>query len=541
VNGRVVRTRWQRNQTAYGPAVFDALSAKETLAEAETALRAGNAPKAEATYLRALGKLGPFADPMWRSDAATDARTKSQCHARLAALAFDQREFTRSLRQTAAAASARRSAIALDQASGDDVRFMITALVHAATVHEQLGQRDEATRSCQVALEFSDFSVTQEFPPKTQRSIATARRAAIRMLDELEQRPPADPATIPAPPVDEQPIDLSALYEPPPLHLDPLDLAQLERAAAPARHPSVPRDKSADTIDDEPDDEPVVDLTVIDLRTPSERLDGTMRSLDGEGLDLEAVTAPSTHDDVTAGRHDDVDDDLADERFERDAERYRARVARSSAASADHPYPHADRPERSSERRVLEPAATLLDRARAQAAQARRLLAEGDSGAVIHAHRAVRTATRARPFAKQDEYTTIQVALVLTHVLVTRGDVLLAAGNDEGARADLRRAVSIAEQLWHASPSTGSARAGVLAATRGAALEWDRDERSVEAHLELAARIVTDADALGVVLPGELVVFESSSEAAPSAAELMALGDHILEALAERDDALAAG
>ena len=40
----------------------------------------------EDQYLRTLGKLGPFSDPAWKSDRATDERTRSQCHARLAAL-----------------------------------------------------------------------------------------------------------------------------------------------------------------------------------------------------------------------------------------------------------------------------------------------------------------------------------------------------------------------------------------------------------------------------------------------------------------------
>ena len=128
--------------------------------------------------MRTLGKLGPFSDPAWQSDRATDQRTRSQCHARLAALAFDQRDYERSLRQTAATTAARHEAITADRCTDDDVRFMITALVHAATVHERVGAHDEAVRSCEVALEFADYAQTQDSDPRTRRSVS--RRAPRR-------------------------------------------------------------------------------------------------------------------------------------------------------------------------------------------------------------------------------------------------------------------------------------------------------------------------------------------------------------------------
>jgi hypothetical protein len=72
--------RHRRNDQlgSYGPAVIDGQPAADTLAEAEAALREGDAKRAEATYLRTLGKLGPFADPVWRSGDAEDQRTRSQ-------------------------------------------------------------------------------------------------------------------------------------------------------------------------------------------------------------------------------------------------------------------------------------------------------------------------------------------------------------------------------------------------------------------------------------------------------------------------------
>ncbi len=177
---------------AYGPAVVDRERAADTLVLAERALRGGDARLAEETYQRVLGKLGPFADPMWRTDEATDARTRAQCHARLAALAFDDEDYKRSLRQTALAAASRHYAIEVDRCTGDDIRFLITAMVHSATVHERVGAHREAMEASSVALEFARFSRTQTHDvrdPAFHRRRATGRRLPVRGAARPRRRP----------------------------------------------------------------------------------------------------------------------------------------------------------------------------------------------------------------------------------------------------------------------------------------------------------------------------------------------------------------
>ena len=444
--------RHRRNDQlrGYGAAMFDGQRAADTLAEAETALRDGNAKLAEATYLRTLGKLGPFADPLWRSGDAADHRTRSQCHARLAALAFDDRDFDRSLRQTAAAAAARRAAIAADECTGDDVRFMITALVHAATVHERLDQHGEAIESCVVALDFTAFAKGQDHDPPTRMAIAAAERAATRLLDELHRR----------------------------------------------------------------DHEGGVDG---DAGTGA----GTDADIDDEVIDL-------TDSAMAAARDDDVIDLTVPEhdRFARPADRHRVRRQPTG------PTPRAE--SEPSDRRQSghhDTANVLVGRARAQAVLARFLLRQNDNEAAINAHRAVRTATRAREWARQDHDATPQVAVTLIDALVTRSDVLAEFGNDEIGRSDLRRARAIAEQLWLVCPSTNNAAAFVLVAARSAALEWDHDETTAVEHLKQARTIVGEAETVGVEIPPELAAFGAPLDGLVDRVELVALGDQLLDGL----------
>jgi hypothetical protein len=556
---------------AYGPAVIDREPAADTLAEAERALREGDARRAEETYLRALGKLGPFAEPIWRSGEGADARTRAQCHARLAAIAFDERDFERSLRETSLAAAARHEAIEVDRCTGDDIRFMITALVHSATVHERLGSQREALESSAVALEFARFARTHDHDPTTRRSIAAAQRAAARLHDELiDRQTGSDDAEQPSPdvtrqvigavmeadrldggeaPADDQlVIDLTDGAVDPfpstvptledlalPDQADPLAQARDGWAAAPERP------EFADLIDltepatgDEPPRDGPAIPDLIDLveaaaqaeaelaattpTTPTARVD---RPLLAEAPDATSATgdrwanafagidaAPVTYED-----EDEFEDD-DDDRFARPGRRdeRRARVDAGpvalddAAASADTEtsagLDEATDPTVSTpvgERRQVgagrgESAAQLVGRSRGQALLARVLQGHSDSEAAINAHRAVRTATRARQWAKEDPSAMPVVALNLIEALVTRSDVLVSTGHDEVARSDLRRARAIAEQLWQACPSATSAAAAVLVAVRSASLDAKAGLRSGHLdQLELARGIVERA------------------------------------------------
>jgi hypothetical protein len=503
----VGRALWQRRvDTAHGPAVFDAQPARDTLAEAEAALRVGDASRAEATYLRTLGKLGPLSEPGGQSDRATDQRTRSQCHARLAALAFDQRDYERSLRETAAAAAARHEATTADQFTDDDVRFMITALVHAATVHERVGAHHEAVRSCEVALEFADYAGTHESDLRTRRSVQSARRAANRMLEELGRRSPAE-------------VDRDDDLAPASLDLGAVELPEADLEA-------VSTISAIDPLDIEPEPDIVEAPTdvVIDLTEPERVIDLT--------------------DPLPVDPGSDLDDGRGHARFEHRPDHHRARtIARRTDRDATDPEPEpesqVDREDRTNRRRSgqqVEPAATLLAQARTHAVMARYLAAQGDGAAAIDAHRAVRTATRARPWAKHDERVTVEVAVTLVDALVTRSDVMALAGNDEMTQTDLRRARTVAEHLWRACPSPASAAAGVLVATRSAAREWDSgDEAAVAAHLEQATMIISDADPLGVTLPEALVTFEPPADATTERDALMAFGDQLFEVLEAGD------
>ena len=56
-------------------------------------------------------------------------------------------------------------AIEVDRCTGDDIRFLITAMVHSATVHERVGAHREALEASAVALEFARFARTQVHDP----------------------------------------------------------------------------------------------------------------------------------------------------------------------------------------------------------------------------------------------------------------------------------------------------------------------------------------------------------------------------------------
>jgi hypothetical protein len=573
--------RWQHTESeGYGPAVFDSESAAATLADAEVALRRGDAKLAKATYLRALGKLGPFSDPAWRSGDAADHRTRSQCHARLAAIAFDEADDQRSLRQTAAAAAARRDAIAADECTGDDVRFMITALVHAATVHARIGEQQEAIESCRVALEFSQFAEHTDHDPRTRRSIASAERAARRLLDALTGgQPGAGTGAAPtdAPDLIEQ-IDIAgtsadAVYEVTDVH--PIDLIELDdRAAEPIDTQPPPLDLV--DVGHQPDPEPVASqpLDLVEVGHQPEPYE----PLHQESLDLGAVhqpapvppapadfidltTAASTPTiefvdlrefappaevidltepepelpeviDLTDGATDGRSDD---NRFERRTDWLRTKAAERRLKQAQQAEQRrAERSDHQGERRMAErnheSPAILMARARGQAMLARFLLSQSPDEAVINAHRAVRTATRARQWAKHDHRATPQVALALIDTLVTRSDVLSAVGNPEVGRGDLRRSRAIGEQLWQVCPSVTTAAAAVLVAARSAAFEWQHgNDAGARSYYLQAQQVVLDAQTLGLSMPAELDAFSAPLDETSGIRPLILLGDRVLD------------
>jgi len=409
-------------------------------------------------------------------------------------------------------------------------------------VHERMGALDEAARSCRVALEFATYADRHgdtSRDDRTRRSIASARRAAERMLDELAQRGADASSPTPTedlwPPTDRR-LDLAPLYVSPPVEITAIDLDRLDRSDRMER-PADASTTSSELVEVELDlgdirpeqaDAPVLDLTeaepVLDLRTAQPLVD----------------TAAGDH------REDD-DDEVApvDARFARDPDQHRARQA-ARRAERDAPVDErhdevvgegghvepTDMAEHRYDGPLSEPAGTLLTQARAQALTARELLVHGDDAAAIHAHRSVRTATRARPWAKHDEQVTVEVALTLVDALVTRSDVLCAAGNEEVALTDLRRARTVADHLWRACPSSGTAAAAVLVCTRSAARGWHRDDQAeLAAHLEQATMVISDAETLGVDLPDELLSFEPPAGAECERDALLALGDALFRAL----------
>ncbi len=619
--------RWQHNDSeAYGPAVFDAEPATATLAAAEAALRRGDAKLAKATYLRALGKLGPFADPAWRSTDAEDHRTRSQCHARLAAIAFDEDDFQRSLRQTAAAAAARRDAIAAEQCTGDDVRFMITALVHAATVHERIGEQSEAIESCKVALEFSRYAEHNDHDPKTRRSIASAERAATRLLNVLTanqttqqtagaerlsagmtQAPHAvvsaqqggdheehsdlieqiDIAgiTTQAPRAESEPLDLIELSDSDPtepggrVDQEPLDLVDVGENLFP---PPPAAGEALDLVDvgerifepapggDEPEPAPLLseplDLVAVDEqaeRSTSDFVDLTDPAMTppiefvavppagvappAAGPVADRAEPPEIIIDLTDPRptltEPDVDPDVIDltdqaedNRFERRTDWLRAKAAERRAKAAEQAerlrVEQQDQVDRRQSDRTHESPAILLARARAQAMLARFLLTQSPDEAVINAHRAVRTATRARQWAKHDHNATPQVALALIDTLVTRSDVLAAMGNPEVGRTDLRRSRAISEQLWQVCPSVTTAAAAVLVAARSASFEWRQgNQTGAIEYLEQARVVINEGESMGLTMPAELTAFCVPLNEIGGEPELTVLGDRVLDDL----------
>ncbi len=697
---RLARRERRYVTPSYGPAVVDRERASDTLALAERALRGGNARLAEETYQRVLGKLGPFADPIWRSDEATDARTRSQCHARLAALAFDDEDYERSIRQTAAAAAARHHAIGLGNCTGDDIRFLITAMVHSATVHERVGAHHEAIEASTVALELARFSRTQTHDVRTRRSIAAAQRAAACLFEELRGRTgdelgedgradariqptagadwldkmlsssdhvvdvtddaargallasasidvlgipdepvapgrlrprtdaaqerfsdlvpevidlteppevidltdqpeldessdsPLDPAPPPSasasadggpcePPSDpseaagsEAPASAAAfeghptfaplgLLEPqpdpapradPPAHDDLL--AQV--AVATARHPSAgaatttsptrqgplqaqepdpdpagePPDGWADQATaDDPAERDVADDDAYDrfqrpTRWARQQLavaeDGTPEDTDGEpsdgptdetAIDLTDGSTSGATIDLTDGSTSGATIDLTDGSTSGatiDLTDGSTSGATTAAATTDGPalaQPASDpilipADRRQDQRGQGESGAQLVGRSRGQSLLARVLLGHSDREAAINAHRAVRTATRARQWAKEDPDALPVVALNLIEALVVRGDVLVGTGHDEVARTDLRRARAIADQLWQACPTPTHAVASVLVAVRTAHLDAQPGhEASMVEQLALARGVLARGAALEVPLP----------------------------------------
>ncbi len=521
------RGLWQRRvDVPDRPGLVDAPTANPALAEAEAALRAGEISSAETIYLQILAHPDPSAEsgPPDPSQAA-DQRTRSQCHARLAALALDQDDRERSLRETAAAAAARRRAIADDRCTAEDVRFMITALVHAATVHDQLGAHEEAITSCRVALEFADYGQTHDHDPQTRRSVASARRAATRLLTELTAVPVEAPAPTPTESgsqagdaaVTAAPEDSSPSALPDDLVIDLTDAAPLPTPAAlePALEPTSDQPRWPE---------------IIDLTEPAPVL--APLELVPEIIDLTDGADP---DDL--GFDEVGDDDLlapGNGRFELHTDRHRERQAarRAEREAQRQGDPRPSTPDRRRSGHVLEPAATLLGRARADAALARALLGQGDGAASINAHRAVRTATRARPWAKHDEKAAAQVALALVDALVTRSDVLAGGGSDEGGGTDLRRARAIAEHLWRACPSAASAAAVILVCTRSAVREWDRgDTAATASYLEQAVQVMGEADDLGIELSAALTSYEAPTDEASDRDQLVAFGDQVFTAL----------
>jgi len=144
----------------------------------------------------------------------------------------------------------------------------------------------------------------------------------------------------------------------------------------------------------------------------------------------------------------------------------------------------------------------------------------------------VRTATRARPWAKHDADMTIEVALTLVEALVTRSDVLAATGDDEVSQSDLQRARTVADHLWRAHPAPSTATAAVLVAVRSAGRGWHRDDDAeLATHLEHATMVIADAEALGVELPDAVLTFAAPTDTTGERDALLALGDQLLDAL----------
>ena len=668
---RLVRKERRYVTPSYGPAVVDRERASDTLTLAERALRRGDARLAEETYQRVLGKLGPFAEPIWRTDEATDARTRAQCHARLAALAFDDGDYDRSLHQTALAAAARHHAIEVDRCSGDDIRFLITAMVHSATVHDRVGAHHEAMEASAVALEFARFSRTQTHDDHTRRSIAAAQRAAACLYEELHGRGAGDdPESVDADTrarvrtsagadwldevlnSDDAVIDLADDAA----RRDLLATASIDVLGIPDEPVKPNRLRPASFADLVPE---VIDLTdqpeeqdgsdpsdgiqvpdVIDLTDdPASRPgpDGASESEPPRGVDrrpdpfapLESFTplgsfepvVPSPRpagaldllDEVThaAARHpaatssstppvptalatsapsedepvDDLDDldDLVDQpvddRFARPDRRAQRQAALAAptidepdlAAAPDPAVPAqpvaavqagpapASPPARVASAPILIPpdrrsdqpnqgesAAQLVGRSRGQSLLARVLLGHSDSEAAINAHRAVRTATRARQWAKEEPDALPAVALNLIEALVVRSDVLVSTGHDEVARTDLRRARAIAEQLWQACPTPTNAVAAVVVAVRSVGLEtMPGHEATAQDQLAEARTVLVDALGLGVALPDVLVqaavllgdegIGDEDSIGEANRERLGELGDRLLDHLQARD------
>ena len=503
-----------RNATsAYGPAAIDPAPAADTLAEAERALREGDAGRAEVIYLRALDKLGPLADPTWHSDEAADARIRAQCHARLAAIAFDQQDFDRSLRETSLAASARHEAIGVDRCTGDDIWFMITAVVHSATVQDRIGSHREALESSAVALEFARFARTHYHDPATRRSLVAAQRAAARLHGELTDRQAGSDE--PEPPGPDVTRDV----------IGAVMRSDLHRGSDAAAHHELVIDLTDGAVDPSPSTAPAVPdaIDLVDAATQAE---------------AEPAAAPILEDE--GGREDEGDDD----RFARPArqDERRARAEAGPIEVALEPDDPSDReiPARIEDRRQDgagsgESAAQLVGRSRGEALLARVLQSRSDSGAAINAHRAVRTATRARQWAKEDPSAMPLVALNLIEALVTRADVLAGTGHDEVARSDLRRARAIAEQLWQACPSATSATASVLVALRSASLDAKAGLRQGHLdQLDLARAIVEESAQLDQPRPD--VLSEAGQLLDPAdpvigGDQLAELGDRLLDHL----------
>ena len=112
-----------------------------------------------------------------------------------------------------------------------------------------------------------------------------------------------------------------------------------------------------------------------------------------------------------------------------------------------------------------ESAAALMARARGQAMLARFLAKHADPDAKVHAHRAVRSATRARQWAQHGDLAYPDAALTLVNALVTRAEAL-ADTSPEVAHNDLLRAQATARGLWRMSPSSAAAAAGALVEAR---------------------------------------------------------------------------
>ena len=182
-----------------------------------------------------------------------------------------------------------------------------------------------------------------------------------------------------------------------------------------------------------------------------------------------------------------------------------------------------------------ESVAQMVGRSRGQALLARVLQGHSDSEAAINAHRAVRTATRARQWAKVDRNAMPLVALNLVEALVTRADVLVSTGHDDVARSDLRRAGAVAEQLWLACPSPTTATAEVLVALRSASLDAKAGLSPANLdQLGQAWAVLERAVELELALPGPLGQAATLLDpATPTAGRdrLVELGDRLLDHL----------